>query len=205
MSKYARLKWAVSSYFEEMYETYANRRSWIGPIFHCLLCGPGWLTVYYAGYTRFIPCEYLSETHLTIIPIVGLFGWFTFINALISNPGRITKDNVKEIMTKYEYDDIIYIRDKICKTCNIPKPARSKHCTLCNECVEHFDHHCYWINKCVTRHNYLRFFLLAVTHMFIFIYALYVFIAIQHSEVYKQFDKGYKSQYLFLDLLNVTL
>ena len=112
---------------------------------------------------------------------------------------------MKEICEKYEYDGLMFVKDKICKTCKIPKPARSKHCSLCDECVEHFDHHCYWINKCITRHNYLKFLLLPITYLLICGYATYVFFAIQYSEMLKQFDKGYKSQVLYVDLLNVTI
>ena len=146
-----------------------------------LLTGPGWCISYYAGKTKFIPCEMLPEYHLTLIPIVGLFGWFMFLNALFSSPRKITKENAKEIVEKYDYDEIMYVKDRMCRTCNIPKPARSKHCSLCNECVEHFDHHCYWINKCVSKHNYMRFFLLSLTYMFICAYAVYVFVMIQYS------------------------
>ena len=173
-----KLFFTIQQHIREIYDTYANHKSNLGPILHLLLIGPGWITSYYHGKTRFIPCEMLSEIHLTSIPICGVIGWIVFFNALFSNPGKITKENVKEICEKYDYDNIMYIKDKMCKTCKIPKPARSKHCSLCDSCFEHQDHHCYWINKCVTRHNYLKFLLLPVTYMLICGYASYVFFAI---------------------------
>ena len=173
-----KLIYTLKQHIIEVYDRYANHNSNLGPILHFLLIGPGWFTAYYHGKTKYIPCEMLSENHLTYIPICGAIGWIVFLNALFSNPGKITKENVKEICEKYEYDGLMFVKDKICKTCKIPKPARSKHCSLCDECVEHFDHHCYWINKCITRHNYLKFLLLPITYLLICGYATYVFFAI---------------------------
>lgn len=63
-----------------------------------ILTGPCWLVAYYDGKTKFIPCKMLPEYHLTLIPIVGVFGWFMFLYALFSSPKKITKENVKEII-----------------------------------------------------------------------------------------------------------
>lgn len=46
---------------------------------------------------------------------------------------------------------------QVCRTCALPKPARSKHCSACQHCVRRFDHHCPWINNDVAEGT-LRYF-----------------------------------------------
>ncbi|KAJ1476242.1 DHHC palmitoyltransferase-domain-containing protein [Baffinella frigidus] len=38
---------------------------------------------------------------------------------------------------------------RVCSTCSLPKPLRSKHCAVCNKCVARMDHHCTFTNNCV--------------------------------------------------------
>lgn len=63
---------------------------------------------------------------------------------------------------------------KICHTCNLVRPARSKHCGSCNNCVELFDHHCPWLGTCVARRNYAWFSLFLTSEVLLIFYVAIV-------------------------------
>jgi palmitoyltransferase len=67
--------------------------------------------------------------------------------------------NTAEDAGKYEYICNLLNGDssKICITCRVVKPLRSKHCNACGACVRKFDHHCPWINNCIGEGNYKQF------------------------------------------------
>ncbi|MES1910678.1 MAG: hypothetical protein MHM6MM_003227 [Cercozoa sp. M6MM] len=44
--------------------------------------------------------------------------------------------------------------ERLCSTCGVVKPERSKHCSLCGGCVRQLDHHCPWVGTCVGLRNY---------------------------------------------------
>eukprot|EP00398_MALV-I-01_sp_L67-1_P000573 gene573-463_t len=39
--------------------------------------------------------------------------------------------------------------ERICPTCWLSRPIRSKHCGICDGCFDDFDHHCLFIRNCV--------------------------------------------------------
>ena len=67
-------------------------------------------------------------------------------------------NNKQAMNSHFEYDNIIYYPDTVCRTCRVAKPARSKHCTICNKCVLIQDHHCIWANNCIGLGNYIYFY-----------------------------------------------
>ena len=69
----------------------------------------------------------------------------------------------------------MYSPRTICRTCKIPRPARSKHCSICNVCVARFDHHCPWINCCVGAQNLRYFMIMLFSTAFYTLYGTYLF------------------------------
>jgi ankyrin repeat protein len=47
---------------------------------------------------------------------------------------------------------------KVCHTCQIVRPPRSKHCRITKSCVRQFDHYCPFVNNAVGQDNYPFFF-----------------------------------------------
>lgn len=51
---------------------------------------------------------------------------------------------------------------RVCTTCKLVRPLRSKHCQVCNRCVARFDHHCPFVNNCVGSKNHPDFVLMLI-------------------------------------------
>ncbi|XP_060080127.1 palmitoyltransferase ZDHHC4-like [Ylistrum balloti] len=117
-----------------------------------------------------LPILYLSDPHAnhTFMPMVVVFtNLFFFHKSCSSDPGEITQANQRFYSQVYKFDMRLYLPSRICSTCDLQKPARSKHCSICNRCVHRFDHHCVWTNSDVggLNHRYFLLFLLTLLGM----------------------------------------
>ncbi|KAK6456361.1 heme binding zinc finger protein [Scheffersomyces xylosifermentans] len=91
--------------------------------------------------------------------------------AVCSDPGKITANTEA---SKFKNNQLIFFDNKMCSTCRVLKPARSKHCSTCGHCVLLFDHHCVWINNCVGYYNYKWFLLFLVANINLLGYGSYL-------------------------------
>jgi len=109
---------------------------------------------------------WVSIPHIHLGWTVGLALWLVIIVAVqlltsLMDPGYLPRSIVgpgKSILGE---------NIKVCRTCKIIRPPRSKHCRACNICVQKLDHHCPWLGTCIGKRNY-RFFILFVFQITLF-------------------------------------
>ncbi|CAD8211756.1 unnamed protein product [Paramecium pentaurelia] len=146
-------------------------------IFYVLVAVGGYLVYLYFGFLElFGNNPFVSHLDTSIGSTMALFCFYSFFQACRYKPGIITKENNKEYVNEFKeyYDNVVYLKENQCKTCNIIKPARSKHCRVCNVCVSRFDHHCVWIRQCVGQKNYKYFVKFIITHAILCDYGAYL-------------------------------
>lgn len=109
------------------------------------------LVVCIASAALFGPGEGESETQeRAAVVVAAVVALASFVVACRSDPGVVTAANVGREMARFAFDNVLFHDDgSRCRTCERPKPPRSKHCRLCDRCVWRFDHHCPWIDNCV--------------------------------------------------------
>ncbi|XP_076996674.1 palmitoyltransferase ZDHHC4 isoform X1 [Tamandua tetradactyla] len=143
---------------------FLHTRNYTFIILHLILQG-----MVYAEYTWeiFGFCQELEfSLYYLLLPYLLLFVNLCFFAlSCITNPGTITKTNELLLLQVYEFDEVMFLKNTRCPTCDLRKPARSKHCRVCNWCVHRFDHHCVWVNNCIGAWNarYFLIYLLTLT------------------------------------------
>ncbi|RDI85972.1 Intermediate cleaving peptidase 55 [Venturia inaequalis] len=123
-----------------------------------------------------------------LVPLPYIFTYLCQISGP-NSPHIITAKTNHSHLLHYPFDHVLYHPDNLCRTCAIPKPARSKHCSICKACVARSDHHCVWVNNCVGRGNYKYFLgLLFFTSLLLF-YGSYLAVSTLRPQVRDHFER----------------
>ncbi|XP_067944203.1 uncharacterized protein [Watersipora subatra] len=127
-------------------------------------------------------------THHIIFWVTNCVMWVCLYHANTINPGFLPRNvseydiAIKQIAHFSEWKGTEHPLSRLCHTCRLVKPERSKHCKTCNRCVDHFDHHCPWIYNCVGYRNRPWFCSFVGMVSFNYLYALYFFTLIYSSD-----------------------
>lgn len=80
------------------------------------------------GFVYYCPSENLSSVHLFLMPLSWLSSLAIFLIGSNSDPGQISKSNLKSYLLKSKFDPYVFKNDIECKECKIKKIPGSKHC-----------------------------------------------------------------------------
>lgn len=105
------------------------------------------------------------------IGLAVAIGYCLFLRTCMSDPGRVTAENVDRLIRYYPYDNILYSPNVVCNTCKLRKPARSKHCRYLGYCVARYDHYCPWFGTTIGARNLRYFVIFLFYHAFLCGYA----------------------------------
>lgn len=145
------------------------RRNPIVAIGYVVLVWGGFILFVIVGYPKF-PNPYVAEWHkLAGMLVMGLCV-VSFLLAAWSDPGIVTTANVDTYVEVYCNDGIVYKGGRLCETCKLEKPARSKHDRSLGKCVAKFDHYCIWLHNAVGERNYRWFMLFLASHTMMLLY-----------------------------------
>jgi len=141
---------------------------------------------------------------------IALFGTgVSYVLVSKSDPGYVgteAKLDFDALLENIETKDVLKDAERVCFSCDIIKPLRSKHCRFCDKCVYRFDHHCGWVGNCVGKKNHPLF--LAFLLVMWVVHALSVFlgiIALLNSDDTSDMTFIWKVWHLKILIINVML
>lgn len=154
-----------------VYDYCANQRNPLLQIFYLLLLNGIFMTWLIHGHPHIPKSLENASLNYHYTPFIGVvICHIAFYCACFIGPGHISADNI-DCYDHPPHDEVLFIKGKVCSTCNVRKPARSKHCSLCKACIPTFDHHCVWLNQCVGEANYKYFLGFLISNAVFFTYA----------------------------------
>ncbi|XP_053317371.1 uncharacterized protein LOC128484834 [Spea bombifrons] len=113
---------------------------------------------------KIMPVSYyaLWEFHIVFL-FCNVLMWIFFLRASLMDPGFLPQDTeeydqaIKQAVNFNDWRNGRNPLSRLCHTCHLVKPLRSKHCRVTNRCVSQFDHYCPYIYNDVGQHNRVFF------------------------------------------------
>ena len=147
-----------------------------------------WRTVFFSNLVAsVISLQYMQVPELSdlvwtkyIALICQCMWWFCFLGCWFFSPGNVVETQDSQNKTNYDRAlDLILSNDgdigdiKLCHSCHLQRPLRSKHDHYHRKCVHKFDHHCPFVGNTVGRDNHRFFIGLTIFHQLCFAGFLY--------------------------------
>ena len=153
-------KQRASARYDRLSNYLLNQRNPVMQISYCVLVLP----VMYQFHIKCIPYFETWPDRIFWSAYCAL-GLFSFLLASYAKPGVVGEPGTSAQDARFAADGILYATEgEDCRTCKVPRPARSKHCRLCGHCVRRYDHHCSWLNVDIGELNYRWFHMFLVVH-----------------------------------------
>ncbi|XP_069779205.1 uncharacterized protein [Narcine bancroftii] len=129
-----------------------------GPILFFYGCLLLWGYPTYLTQIVSVSLDRLIGFHITFL-ISNILMWYLFLKASLMDPGFLLRgcdEYIHALRQAIYFDEWKQGKNplsRLCHTCRIVKPLRSKHCHVTNRCVEYFDHYCPYIYNDVGYRN----------------------------------------------------
>ncbi|KAM9329078.1 uncharacterized protein PAF06_019291 [Gastrophryne carolinensis] len=109
---------------------------------------------------KIVPVSYnaLWEWHIIFL-LSNILMWIFFLKASLMDPGFLSRETeeynyaVRQAINFNDWKNVKSPLERLCHTCRLVKPLRSKHCRVTNRCVAHFDHYCPYVYNDVGQRN----------------------------------------------------
>jgi palmitoyltransferase len=150
---YIVIKKKVSRYWPGMEVTNLFLMGWF---ISCYLIS----TIYY--FVQIVPRTTDMSTETICFILFNFVLAYFYMKLAYGDPGVIhpnPPNDIKDYIHHIENNNTV---PKLCPTCRIIRPPRSKHDRKDNVCVERFDHYCFWVRNSIGKKNHRVFLFLLV-------------------------------------------
>ncbi|XP_048827516.1 uncharacterized protein LOC125705157 [Brienomyrus brachyistius] len=134
-----------------------------GPVLFLYACLLLWGYPTYFFKIASVSFNKLWEFHVTFL-LANILMWFLFLKASLMDPGFLPRDSeeygkvIRQAVLSQDWQRDRNLLLRLCHSCHLVRPLRTKHCRVTNRCVEHFDHYCPYVYNTVGRRNRAYFF-----------------------------------------------